>query len=450
VGTYASFLALRPDPIGGLLFALPIVAIPVLFWVFEKPAAWLVLFLFAAIALPPLPFAIGDSGPHPGIAIAALGAAVGLLRIDEWRLNLGSIPKRMILFAAVLLASVAMALAYSGWGVALGSLSRVFLFCISIYVFLYGAYGPAADSSHPFRVTRFLFWTATASALFACLDFYFQFPPPAGYGPQFIWLSSGVFRRAQGVFYEASTLGNFCVFFLIMIAAALFRPRSERPLPRAALLAGGVVFSAALLLSFSRSSLVNLGVSVCALLFVHRKQVAWKRLFVRAALAVGGFVVAISVALPTFAELYWTRIFNSFAYFAESPNGILSGRVDSWAYLVQFLGAHPLFALFGLGYKTLPYSEFAGRTVIADNMYLSLLVETGVAGLLAMLGLSVAILRESRRAAASANTQASFFGTWIFCFWCGEMVQMLSGDILTYWRVLPLYFWVLAMAVRPR
>jgi hypothetical protein len=25
---------------------------------------------------------------------------------------------------------------------------------------------------------------------------------------------------------------------------------------------------------------------------------------------------------------------------------------------------------------------------------------------------------------------------------------MFTGDLLTYWRVLPLYFWVLAMAVR--
>jgi hypothetical protein len=26
---------------------------------------------------------------------------------------------------------------------------------------------------------------------------------------------------------------------------------------------------------------------------------------------------------------------------------------------------------------------------------------------------------------------------------------MLSADLLTFWRVLPVYFWVLAMAVRP-
>jgi hypothetical protein len=36
----------------------------------------------------------------------------------------------------------------------------------------------------------------------------------------------------------------------------------------------------------------------------------------------------------------------------------------------------------------------------------------------------------------------------MLCFWCGQMVQMLSGDLLTYWRVLPVYFWVLALAVR--
>jgi hypothetical protein len=52
------------------------------------------------------------------------------------------------------------------------------------------------------------------------------------------------------------------------------------------------------------------------------------------------------------------------------------------------------------------------------------------------------------RAAKSEDRQKAFFGEWFFCFWVGQMFQMLSGDLLTYWRVLPIYFWVLAMAVR--
>jgi O-antigen ligase len=101
-----------------------------------------------------------------------------------------------------------------------------------------------------------------------------------------------------------------------------------------------------------------------------------------------------------------------------------------------------------VGYKTLPYSNIAGQPVVGDNMYLTLLVETGVAGLGALLWLHVEILRSAYRAARHANPRVSFFGTWIFCFWVGQIFQMLSGDLLTYWRVLPLYFWALAVAAR--
>ena len=85
---------------------------------------------------------------------------------------------------------------------------------------------------------------------------------------------------------------------------------------------------------------------------------------------------------------------------------------------------------------------------LGEQQYLSMLVETGVIGLAALLLLNVAILQTAYRAATNASPSASFFGTWIFCFWMGQIFQMLSGDLLTYWRVLPFYFWALAVAVR--
>ena len=111
---------------------------------------------------------------------------------------------------------------------------------------------------------------------------------------------------------------------------------------------------------------------------------------------------------------------------------------------MQWASANPWQLLFGIGYKTLPYTDFLGAPIVADNMYFSILIETGIAGLAALIWLNASILR----AAARSARRGSFFGAWMLCFWSGEAVQMLSGDLLTYWRVLPVYFFVLALAIR--
>ena len=121
---------------------------------------------------------------------------------------------------------------------------------------------------------------------------------------------------------------------------------------------------------------------------------------------------------------------------------VLSGRLNSWRILGDFLQQHPWRSVIGVGYKTLPYAGVDGRPVVADNMYLSILVETGWFGLLALLLLNFAILRSSWRA------RDSLLGVCMLSFWCGEIVQMSSGDLLTYWRVLPVYFFVLAAMPR--
>jgi hypothetical protein len=450
-GLWAAAIALAPSfPVKAFLAA-PAVLLPIAWWTFQSPVRWLACFFAAALLLPPLPIPIGDSGPHPCLLLAAAGLSAGLLWLPEWRIERSPIALPLTSLFAILLASVAMAAFHSGAEPAAGSLARVILFGISIYVYFYTAHGPARQYQPGLR---YLFWIAACAALFACVDFYFQFPAPAGFGPQFVWLDSGVYRRAQGLFYEASTLGNFCAFFLVMIAVAFtFRPsplttgRATRPsrLAPASLLAGGAVFFAALVLSYSRASLLNVLVACAVLAWRIRRRIPWTR----AALVLGAAALLVSKIFPDFVAMYWLRLSTTTEYFFTATEGVLSGRVASWRTLAAWLSLHPWQAVFGIGYKTLPYSDYLGGPVIADNMYLSLLVETGIAGLAALVWLNVAILRASARASRSADARASFCGTWMFCFWCGQVVQMLSGDLLTYWRVLPVYFFVLALAVRP-
>ena len=132
----------------------------------------------------------------------------------------------------------------------------------------------------------------------------------------------------------------------------------------------------------------------------------------------------------------------------SATESVLSGRVASWRTLMDWISANPVQALVGIGYKTLPYTEYLGAPIVADNMYLSLLVETGVAGLAALIWLNVAIIKAAASAARSTDVRRAFCGLWMLCFWFGEAAQMASGDLLTYWRVLPVYFFVLALALR--
>ncbi len=219
-----------PSTTGKLLLVIPLFLAAVFYWIILRPSRWLVAFFFCLLLLPPLPLPLGNSGVHVAPLFAMLGAVAALVWKREWGSWSHPLTLALAIFCGVLLESLAFAAIFSGWQIALGSLARVILFAISIFVFLYAYAGPRSDGWNPFRITKFLFGLAVVGALFACADFYFQFPAPAGYGDQFVYLEEGVFRRAQGLFYEASTLGNFCAFFLVMIMVCLFKRREETPL----------------------------------------------------------------------------------------------------------------------------------------------------------------------------------------------------------------------------
>ena len=450
LGIWAASIALAPALEQKLILLAPVMGGAVILWTLYQPKSWMYLFFLALLALPPLPAPGGDSGLHVAPIVAGLGLLVGLVRTREWRRLCGPVRFWLCAFIAALLTSTVFAAIYSGPQIAAGSLIRVLLFALGAYVCLYTLVMDGLDVPDPLTFLRFLFVLAVAAAVFACLDFYFQWPSPAGYEPQFVWLDQGVFRRAQGLFYEASTLGNFCTFFLVLILVCLLRPNFESPFPKPMLIASGIVLMSALILSYSRGSIVNLVIATGTLLWLRRGSVHFKigRVLIAGTLVLLIAAVAVQLVLPSFSANYWSRIAASLQYVSTSPNGVLSGRLTNWALLLDFLQREPWAAVFGVGYKTLPYSDYVGARVIADNTYLQLLVETGIVGLTAFLGLNITILRTGLRAARSTTATRQIFGQWIFCFWAGQMAQMFSGDLITYWRVLPVYFWALAIAAK--
>src|SRR6185437_10479948 len=198
------------------------------------------------------------------------------------------------------------------------------------------------------------------------------------------------------------------------------------------------IFATALIFSYSRSSAAGAVLALAALAVMERKRPAVRRMALLMAAALAAVLIALFRFFPAYAELYWLRLSGTVTNALSSNEVFLSGRLESWRVLGAFLIEHPWHALAGVGYKTLPYSDFTGQRVVAYNMYLSMLVETGIIGLAALIALNFVILRAGYRAARSGDARKSFYGTWIFCFWIAESAQMLSADLLTFWRVLPL------------
>jgi len=54
-------------------------------WLLGSPVRWMVVFFAFAILLPPLPIALGNSGPHPAVAVALIGLFSGLAYVREWQ-----------------------------------------------------------------------------------------------------------------------------------------------------------------------------------------------------------------------------------------------------------------------------------------------------------------------------------------------------------------------------
>jgi O-antigen ligase len=434
------------NPAWVALFAL-VCLLPLGWLLFSTPRGWLIPFFAAAILLPPLPFGDGSSSIHASVLLAGVGLLAGLARLREWRVQFTLLNGAILAFCWALTLSLGLALLYSGWTAAAGSAARVALFAIAVYVFFSASQGPdRASPLEALSMARWLFGIAIAAALFGCVDFVYQLPAPGAFGAQFLWLESGVYRRAQGLFYEASTLGNFCAFFLVMSAVCLSQAREKRALHRWVAALGIVLFAGTLILSFSRSSLIAAILSCGTLAVVERRSWANRRAVLGLGVLVLAAVGLFFTFLPEFATGYALRLASNSADVFAGRGRVLSGRLETWQTLGAFAADHPWQTALGIGYKTLPNTTYLGKPLIADNMYLSALIETGVLGLAALLFLNAAILRTSWQ----ALRRGSFFGKWMFCFWVGETVQMLSADILTYWRVLPIYLWVLAQLVVER
>jgi len=408
---------------------------------------WPYVFLASALVVPPLyPSILGGETPvYLANLLFVAGCFLVLARSTDSQIGTDPVGKAAVGFLLALALSMPFGFWFSGTSEGVGSCLRFFLLLhpFLIYYWLRG-FRPVRREESLILGGKFLLGVGVVAALYGIVDFYMPIAIPHPFADQYIYLDGRMIRRAQGMFYEASSFGNLSAFFLgltLAILSSSWKTLSMASKTALYLMVG--IFTTALFLSYSRGSWANVIVTVTVFLILRRKL----RLQIAAAsvCVVAGFVFLVYQVSPFVVLNFFNWRMGTLLEFWSDPNLATSGRWEAWWRLISFFADHPWYLIFGIGYKTLPYTHLFGRPLIADNGFLSLTFEAGIIGLAAFFWLNRVVFSSTLRASRQQNSVRAIGAAFMFAFWCGEMVQMMTGDLFTYWRNMVVFFAALAL-----
>lgn len=414
----------------------------------RHPLLLVTVMLLCLEVFPPFYFKGLDETPiYVSFFLIPILLAVVVVRFPDMRLAWDPVGKGLAAFLAGTALSIPFAFWLSGTSTGLSSLSRWLLLSHAgpMYYLIRGCYRLQSGRTER-RLFGLLVVGAVVSAVYGIIDFLWPIPLPHPSADQFIWLEGAIVRRAQGPFYESSNFANFCGFFLIAASAA-FLGRRERYLgiPRSVLMVFISILSLGVVVSFSRSTWASVLTALFAVLVLSR--------FVKLP---RGVAVLCAVLVPLcfvwmFSPALWDYLVNArlgrLFEILEDPNSATSGRFDTWVRVLSIMRDEPQFLFFGIGYKTLTVTRLFHGEIVTDNGYLSLLLESGIAGLAGFALFSRVIFKTFRRLSRSVHDLPAFWATVIFSIWCGELVQLLAADAYTYWRNLAIFVALMALTL---
>ncbi len=446
----SALVAFMPGEESVLLLLLALVLV---FFVIWKPtlSAWHYLYIFSVLTFPPFyPERWGGSVPFfVSHVILLVGGIVFLSRYQSFQWQPDLFTESLGRFLLALAFSLPFAFWLSGSSIGFASCLRFLLILqpFLIYLWLRGFLLVTTEQAFT-KFLRVILILGTFSAAYGIFDFYFPIPLSHPFADQYIYLLGGSFRRAQGIFYEASCFGNLCAFFWSLCLVTMSPPiRRQLRLPTFVLVVMAGVFTVALFLSYSRGSWANGLVTLGVFLLLQPRFKL--RLLLSAILISGAFLFLIYQWSPDLMTNLIERRLGPLLELWSNPNEASSGRWQTWKTMFVFFGDYPWLLLFGIGYKSVSASNLFGSSLIVDNAYLSLLFETGILGLTSLLWFFGVLFHGLFRASQTLSIVRRHYAAFLLAFWCGQMVQMLTGDILTYWRNLVLYFAFAAWVLHP-
>lgn len=242
--------------------------------------------------------------------------------------------------------------------------------------------------------------------------------------------------RIMSTLLHPAVLGSYfvaCLPFSFFLATT-----AKTRLPRYFGIFCAILYILGVVLTFSRGSMLGIIVAFWIYFLKNKKKLFLKIFFT--CLAILFIISSLFVKNPTFQRFGW--------------NGLIKDRIYAYrierAYITyKILKDHPFFGL-GLNnlrflfdkYQETPFG-FPLEYKIADNMYLTILAETGIAGFLAFMGFIIFLLRRAfiyMRLTKEPETKQLV--TALIAGIAGLMINMVTYELL-YWTTPLFLFWIL-------
>jgi O-antigen ligase len=266
------------------------------------------------------------------------------------------------------------------------------------------------------RSRRELMWVlggAAGGALVVGLHAMRDYAVGGSHAVGFITSSGEIVGRVTAGFSQPNQLGGFLLLLVPLALSAMLISRRRRVLFAAAAFAAAVGVYA----SFSRGALI--GLALVPFLFLR----GWRLWIVGPLVALVVLFATPNLVRERFATL-------------TSSGGEISTRVDIWKTALSIWESHPLIGV-GLGGFPQAYSQaqvpgkvFLPSTVFqppphAHNIFLQLLAEQGLLGLLAFAAILLAAVRTTLRLRRRSDRQARLLGSGLLAALAAFLVHNL-------------------------
>lgn len=313
-----------------------------------------------------------------------------------------------------------------------------FIEIIIIYIFTLRYYNLNWIES----TTKIVLISGIIGSSIGIINFFLRVPMQS---EQYILINHELIYRAGGVYQEANSFANmmtFNIIFALIILLEKARIRKNIKILSIINIASSLV---GLIVSFCRGPIVAILVTliIMAIYYIKNNNLKLFKLLLIIAICCM-FIINLNEEIAKLVEIFLNdRVLPLLSINGENINSISSGRIGIWSSLIEnFFSLNWIVILLGTGYKASTIHLGFGN--LSDNNYLGALVQTGILGFVVFIVLNYKIITNMIKYKTN-NIYIKIYKDTVIFIWISNMIQMLTGDVITFYRNISLVFIFIAI-----